>query len=37
MSRPAMMLPKASRVIGLRVSGLFSFIGVIVGMRVNFV
>lgn len=30
------MLPKARRVIGLIVDGLFSFIGVIVGMRVNF-
>lgn len=35
MSRPAMMLPRARRVIGLRVCGLFSFIGVSVGMRVS--
>lgn len=35
MSRPAMMLPKARRVIGLRVSGLFSFIGVTARVRVN--
>lgn len=36
-SRPAMMLPRARRVIGLVICGLFSFIGVIVGIRVNFV
>ena len=35
MSRPATVLPKARRVIGLRVCGLFSFIGVIVGVRVD--
>lgn len=34
MSRPAMMLPSARRVIGLIVAGSFSFIGVVVGMRV---
>lgn len=31
------MLPKAKRVIGLVICGLFSSIGVIVGIRVNFV
>lgn len=36
-NRPAIMLPKAKRVIGLVICGLFSFIGVIVGIRVNFV
>lgn len=36
-SRPAMMLPKAKRVTGLVICGLFSFIGVVVGIRVNFV
>lgn len=35
MSRPAVMLPMASRVIGLMSVGLFSFMGVIVGMRGN--
>lgn len=35
MSRPAVMLPRASRVIGLMSVGVFSFIGVIVGMRGN--
>lgn len=33
-SIPAMMLPRASRVRGAVISGLFSFIGVIGGMRV---
>ena len=35
MSRPAVMLPRASRVIGLMSVGVFSFIGVIVDMRGN--
>lgn len=35
MSRPAMMLPRARRVIGLVIAGSFSFIGVIGGIRVN--
>lgn len=35
MSRPAIMLPRARRVIGFVVRGSFSFIGVIVGIRVN--
>lgn len=35
MIRPARMLPRARRVIGLMMVGLFSFIGVIVGVRVN--
>lgn len=35
MSRPARMLPRARRVIGLVIVGLFSFMGVIVGVRVN--
>ena len=35
MSRPARMLPRARRVIGLVIVGLFSFIGTIVGVRVN--
>lgn len=35
MSKPAMMLPSARRVIGFVIFGLFSFIGVIVGIRVN--
>lgn len=35
MSRPAMMLPRASRVIGLMSVGVFSFMGVVVGMRGN--
>lgn len=30
-----MMLPRARRVIGLVTVGLFSFIGEVVGMRVN--
>lgn len=34
MSRPARMLPRARRVIGLMIVGLFSFMGVIVGVRV---
>lgn len=37
MSRPATMLPRASRVIGLMRVGVFSFMGVIVGMRGKFV
>lgn len=35
--RPAVMLPRARRVIGFVICGLFSFIGVIAGMRVGFV
>lgn len=35
MSRPAVMLPSARRVIGFVICGLFSFIGVTVGIRVN--
>lgn len=35
MSRPAAMLPRARRVMGLMIVGLFSFIGVIVVARVN--
>lgn len=35
MSRPARILPRARRVIGLMMVGLFSFIGVIEGVRVN--
>ena len=34
-SRPAAMLPRASRVIGLTRVGVFSFMGVIAGMRGN--
>lgn len=34
-SNPAVMLPRARRVIGLMISGLFSFVGVIGGMRLN--
>lgn len=29
------MLPRARRVIGLMIAGLFSFIGVVAGVRVN--
>lgn len=36
-SRPTIMLPRARRVIGLVICRLFSSIGVIVGIRVNFV
>ena len=35
MNRPARMLPRARRMIGLMIVGLFSFMGVIVGVRVN--
>lgn len=35
MSRPARMLPRARRVSGFVIMGLFSFIGVFVGMRGN--
>lgn len=35
MSRPAIMLPSASRVIGAVTAWLFSFAGVIEGVRVN--
>ena len=35
MSRPARMLPRARRVIGLVTAGLFSFTGVVAGTRVN--
>lgn len=34
MSSPAMMLPVAKRMRGLVIAGLFSFIGVMVGVRV---
>lgn len=34
-SRPAMMLPRARRIIGLVIVGSFSFIGVVGGIRVN--
>lgn len=34
-SRPARMLPKASRVMGLMIVGLFSLIGMVEGVRVN--
>lgn len=34
-SRPAIMLPRARRVIGLRIVGLFSFMGVMGGVRLN--
>lgn len=34
-SRPARMLPRARRVIGLMIVGLFSFMGMVVGVRVN--
>lgn len=33
MSRPAVMLPRARRVIGLMSIGVFSFMGVVVGVR----
>lgn len=35
MSRPARMLPRARRVIGLMMVGLFSFIEMVGGVRVN--
>lgn len=35
MSRPARMLPRASRVMGFVIVGLFSFMGVIEGRRGN--
>lgn len=35
MSRPAIMLPKARRVIGLMIAWSFSFIGTVVAIRVN--
>lgn len=35
MSRPAIMLPKARRVIGFMMVGLFSFIGVTGSVRMN--
>lgn len=35
MSRPAVMLPRARRVIGLMIARSFSFIGTVVGIRVN--
>lgn len=35
MSRPAIMLPRARRVIGLMIAWSFSFTGAVVGIRVN--